>query len=163
MGLVYLEDLAAMVQYWRQVDNYVVMDILGSQCPWGLELARLSDQLVLVTTNELPAIHATQNTRAYFDHKNFSRSRIRLVVNGYTTDVGLDEQAISAALDLKVFQLLLSDFEAVQKSLMESKPVPAGTQVGRSISELAENLTGRKRAPKRHSLFGGLFSMFETS
>ena len=46
---------------------------------------------------------------------------------------------------------------------MESKPVPAGTQVGRSISELAENLTGRKRAPKRHSLFGGLFSMFETS
>jgi len=164
VDLVYeIEDLAAMVQYWRQVYDYVVMDIPGSQCPWGLELARLSDQLVLVTTNELPAIHATQNTLAYFDHKNFSRSRIRLVVNRYNIDVGLDEQEISAALDLKVLQLLPSDFEAVQKSLMEGKPVPAGTQVGRSITELAENLTGRKRAPKRHSLFGGLFSMFETS
>jgi len=156
------EDLAAMVQYWRQAYDYVVLDIPGSQCPWGLELARLGDQLVLVTTNELPAIHATQNTLAYLDHKNFSRSRIRLVVNRYNIDVGLDEQAVAAALELKIFQLLPSDFEAVQKSLMEGKPVPASTKVGRSITELAENLSGRKRAPKRHSLFGGLFSIFET-
>jgi Flp pilus assembly CpaE family ATPase len=87
---------------------------------------------------------------------------MKLVVNRYNTDIGLSSEAIETALDLKVFQHLPSDFESVQKALMEGKPIPAGTKVGRSIAELAEKLTGRTRASKKHSLFGGLFSVFQT-
>ena len=45
---------------------------------------------------------------------------------------------------------------------MEGKPVPAATKIGKGFAELAEKLSGRKREQKQ-SLFGGLFSMFETS
>jgi pilus assembly protein CpaE len=127
----------------------------------GLSLAKLCDELILVTTNELPAVHATQNTLAYLDHRGISRAKIKLVVNRYNTDIGLSSESIEAALDLKIFQHLPSDFESVQKALMEGKPIPSWTKVGKSITELAEKLTGRTIATKKHSLFGGLFSVFQ--
>lgn len=161
--LVYeAEDLIAMVSYWRQIYQFVILDIPGPHDQWGLSLARLCDELLLVTTNELPAVHATQNSLACLEHNGVSRSKIKLVVNRYNTDIGLSSEAIETSLDLKVFQRLPSDFEAVQKALMEGKPVPASTKVGKSIAELAERLTGRKRAHRKPSLFGGLFSVFET-
>jgi hypothetical protein len=46
---------------------------------------------------------------------------------------------------------------------MEGKPIPSWTKVGKSITELAEKLTGRTIATKKHSLFGGLFSVFQPS
>jgi pilus assembly protein CpaE len=155
------EDLTAMVNYWRQLYEFVILDTPGPFGEWGLSLAKLCDELLLVTTNELPAVHATQNALACLDHHGISRSKMKLVINRYNTDIGLSSQAIETALDLRVFQYLPSDFESVQKALLEGKPIPAGTKVGRSIAELAEKLTGRTSAPKKHSLFGGLFSVFQ--
>ena len=155
------QDLVAMTNYWRQLYEFVILDIPGPHSDWGLSLAKVADELLLVTTNELPAVHATQNALARLDHHAISRSKIKLVVNRYNTDIGLSSGAIETALDLKIFQHLPSDFESVQKALMEGKPIPAGTNLGRSIAELAEKLTGRTSAPKKHSLFGGLFSAFQ--
>jgi pilus assembly protein CpaE len=154
-------DLAAMVNYWRQVYDFVILDTPGPQRDWGLSLARLCDEIVLVATNELPAIHATQNTLACLDHNGISRSKVKLVINRFNADIGLAGDAVESALDLKVFHQLPSDYEGVQKALMEGKPVPAGTKVGKGILELAEKLTGRKGQPRKQSLFGGLFSVFE--
>lgn len=163
VDLVYeAEDLAAMVDYWRRLYEFVILDTPGPHRQWGLELAKLSDEVLLVTTNELPAVHATQNSLACLRHNGISPSKTKLVVNRYNTDIGLSSQAIETALDLQVFHHLPSDFEGVQKALMEGKPVPGNSKVGKGIAELAEKLTGRKRAPKNRSLFGGLFSLFET-
>jgi Flp pilus assembly CpaE family ATPase len=63
------EDVAAMVRFWRQFYEFVILDIPGPHGEWGLSLAKLCDELILVTTNELPAVHATQNTLAYLDHR----------------------------------------------------------------------------------------------
>jgi pilus assembly protein CpaE len=156
------QDVSAMVTYWRQLYEFNILDIPGPHDEWGLSLARSCDELLLVTTNELPAVHATQITLARLEFYGVSRSKIKLIVNRYNTDIGLSSEAIETALELKVFQHVPSDFENVQKAMMEGKSVPFGTKVGKSIAELAENLTGRRKTPKKHSLFGGLFSVFQT-
>jgi pilus assembly protein CpaE len=155
-------DVAAMVNYWRQLYQFVILDIPGPFSEWGLSLAKLCDQLLLVTTNEIPAIHATQNTLACLEQNGVNRSKIKLIVNRYNTEIGLSSEAIEAALDLKIFQHLPSDYDSVQKALMEGKSIPPGTKVGKAIAELAGKLTGRTTAIKKHSLFGGLFSVFQT-
>jgi pilus assembly protein CpaE len=156
------EDIAAMVGYWRHLYETVILDIPGAHNEWGLSLARLCDELLLVTTNELPAVHATQNTLACLECGGVDRDKIKLVVNRYNTDIGLSSESIETALELKVFQHLPSDYESLQKALMEGKAVQTGTKVGRAVGELAEKLTGRTGAPKKHSLFGGLFSVFQS-
>jgi len=153
-------DVPAMVGYWRQLYEYSILDVPGPYSEWGLSFARLCDELLLVTTNELPAVHATQNTLARLEDQGVSKSKIKLIVNRYNTEIGLSSEAIEAALDLKIFQHLPSDFESVQRALIEGKAIPASTKVGRSIAELAERLTGRTSAPRKHSLFGGLFNAF---
>jgi pilus assembly protein CpaE len=155
-------DVAAMVSYWRQLYQFMILDIPGPFSEWGLSLAKLCDELLLVTTNEIPAIHATQNTLACLEQNGVSRSKIKLIVNRYNTEIGLSSEAIETALDLKVFQRLPSDYESVQKALMEGKSIPPGTKVGKSIAELAQKLTGRTNTVKKHSLFAGLFSVFQT-
>jgi len=156
------EDITALANYWRGLYEFVILDIPGPHGEWGTSLAKLCDELLLITTNELPAIHATQNTLACLEQGGVNRSKIKLVVNRYNTEIGLSSEAIEAALELKVFEYLPSDYESVQKALMEGKPIPPGTKVGKAIVELAEKLTGRTGAHKKHSLFGGLFSAFQS-
>jgi pilus assembly protein CpaE len=155
-------DVLAMVGFWRQLYEYSVLDIPGPHGEWGLSLARLCDELLLVTTNELPAVHATQNTLARLEDQGVNKSKIKLIVNRYNTEIGLSSEAIETVLELKIFQHLPSDFESVQRALIEGKSIAAYTKVGRSIAELAVNLTGRTSAPRKHSLFGGLFNAFSS-
>ena len=156
------EDIAAMVGYWRQLYEFVILDIPGPHSDWGLSLAKLCDELLLVTTNELPAVHATQNTLACLEYGGVDRSKIKLVVNRYNTEIGLTSESIETALELKVFQHLPSDYDSLQKALMEGKAVQPGSKVGKAVAEMAGRLTGRTVVPKKHSLFGGLFSAFQS-
>jgi len=157
------QDLAALVEYWRKLYAFVVLDIPAPYTAWGLQVARLCDLLMVVTTNELPAIHSTQNAVAYLEHAGVDRGKIRPIVNRYNTDIGLDQQTIETALDLPVYHLLPSDFASIQKALLEGRAVPSNTIIGEGFAQLAQRLTGRGPAPaKKPSLLGGLFSVFGT-
>ena len=76
-----------------------------------------ANELLLVTTNELPALQAAQRALSYLDTNRVGRWKIRLVVNRYLRDVGLSREVIGTALHAEVFETLPSDYEAVQKSL----------------------------------------------
>jgi Flp pilus assembly CpaE family ATPase len=119
----------------------------------------LCDLLMVVTTNELPAIHATQNALAYLEEAGVDRGKFRPIVNRYNTDIGLDQPTIEAALDFPVYHLLPSDYESIQKALLEGRAVPTHTKIGDGFAQLAQRLTGRRPAPtKKPSLLSGLFS-----
>ena len=158
------QDLAALLHYWRQMYSFVLLDVATPYSDWGLALARLCDSLMMVTTNELPAVLATQNALAYLERNGVHRAKVKPIVNRYNTDVGLEQEAIEAALDLPVFHVLPSDYQCIQKALLDGHSIPGNTRVGKSITELAERLAGRTRvASRKPSLLKGLFSMFEPS
>jgi Flp pilus assembly CpaE family ATPase len=113
-----------------------------------------------VTTNELPALHATQRAIAHLERKDIDRSKIKLVVNRYNPDLGLDQEAIETALNVDVFQLLPSDSESLQKALLEGKAVASNTSLGKNFVTLAGRFGGRTAEVKRQSLLSGIFSIF---
>ena len=60
-----------------------------------------------------------------------------------------------------------SDYDTIQKSLFEGKPVAPSTGVGKAIGQIAEKLVGRKSdgkdkkaAGKNGSALSSLFSLF---
>ncbi len=126
--------------------------ILDSPVPlseWQLALGRLCDSLLLITTNELAAIHATRRTLSYLEANGVEKSRIKLVVNRYKEDNGLTKQAIETALKIEVFHILPNEYEGVQKAVLDGKMVQAGSKFGKAILSLCERLTGLERAPKK--------------
>ncbi len=154
-------DAAGLLRYCRRLYDVVVVDSGGAYGDWNIALARLADELLLVTTNELPALHATQRTLAFLGGHGLDPSQIRLVVNRYSADRGLATPAIEEALQGRLFHTLPSDYDAIQKALMDGKPVPIASRFGKSIAALADRLTGRQRPPKSASLLSGLASLFK--
>jgi pilus assembly protein CpaE len=154
-------DAGALIEYCRENYGAVILDVAGPYGDWAEEVARLSDELVLVTTNELPSLHATQRAIAHLERKEIERSKIRLVVNRYNPDLGLDREAIETALNLDVFHVLPTDPDAIQKALLEGKAIASSTPLGKHFSTIADRFGGRKTEAKRQSLLSGIFSIFD--
>jgi len=159
-GIDEAHNAAHLIDFSRSLYEIVIVDTGGAFGQWNLTLARLCDELLLVTTNELPALQATQRTLAYFDRNRVDRAKIRIVVNRYHKDVGLSRDVIESALHTDIYHLVPSDYEDVQKALVEGKSLPPNTPVGRSIIQLAEKLSGKKVAAPvtKSSSLSSLFS-----
>jgi Flp pilus assembly CpaE family ATPase len=120
----------------------------------------VADEVLLVSTNEVASLHAAQRAMMYMDSHRVEMGKVRLVVNRYTKDVGLQSEFCNEALGTEVFHTIPSDPDAVQKSLMDGKPIAAGTQFGKSLSALAERVVEKQEKDKKTAKSGGLLSSF---
>lgn len=150
-------DPTALLAFCRRSYDLTVVDAGGAFGEWNLSLAKLADELLLVTTNELPALHATQRALGYLEGNGLTRSRLRILVNRYPGECGLVAENIQTALETPVFQTLPSDYETLQKALMDGKPVSPGSRFGKSIAELAQRLSGEQQGSRNGSLLSLLF------
>jgi pilus assembly protein CpaE len=156
-----LRDPSPILEYARHAYDVVILDTSSVYTEWNLNCARAANELLLVTTNELPALQAAQRALSYLDTNRIGRWKIRLIVNRYLRDVGLSREVIGTALHTDVFETLPSDYEAVQKALLEGKPIQASTTFGKGIVEIVNRLGG-KSAPgnKKGSSLSGLLGLF---
>jgi pilus assembly protein CpaE len=117
---------------------------------------------VLVTTNELPALQAAQRALSYMDANRVGRWKIRLLVNRYQREIGLSREVIGTALHTEVFEAIPGDYDAVQKALMEGKPVPANTAFGKGLTQVVERLgvRGAGDIEKKSGSLSGLLGLF---
>ncbi len=158
------QDPTAIVGFMRTMYDLIVLDTAGVYGAWNLALAKLCDELLLVTTNELPALQASQRALSYLDQNRIDRSKIRLVVNRYNRDVGLSKEVIETALHEEVFHVLPSDYDSVQRALIDGKPIPVGSALGKAMVQMGERLEQKDpeitKKGASSSTWGGLLSLF---
>jgi pilus assembly protein CpaE len=154
-----LPSAAPIVDYAQSNYEAVVLDCGNAFGTWNLSMAQLADEVLLVMSTDLPSLHATQRVMAYLDQNHVDTSKVKLVLNRTTKDVGLTPENIAKAFGGEVFQILPNDPEAVQRSLMDGKPIPAATAIGKSFSSMADRLMNLKdRSTSKASAKAGLFS-----
>lgn len=134
-----------LLNFWQAQYEAIVLDTAGAQ-PGAVEFIRLADQILLVTTNELVALHATRRSVQYLEKNAIDRRRLRLVVNRYSPATGLKREEVQSALKLDPYVMLANEYEIVQQAVLEGKPVGPGTRFDRGLRALAARLTG-KEAP----------------
>ncbi len=159
-----LHDGSPIVTFSRHLYDTVVVDTHGVYGEWNVSLAKASDELILVTTNELASLQAAQRVLAYLDKNLVDLSKIRLVINRFGAE-GLRRSVVETALEMDVCQTIPDDPGAAHKAIVEGKPIAPGTSFGRSLKEMADNLSGRpeKKPAKKPSVRSGFFSMFSRS
>ncbi len=162
-GIDELQDASPILDYAQNSYETIIVDCGNSYTNWNLSIAYLCDELLIATTNELPSLQAAQRALAWFDQHRVDPSKIRVVVNRYEREIGLSSEMISVALQADIFQLIPSDYEAVQKSQMDGKPLPSGSSAAKGMAALADKIRGKqekigedKKAAK--SGFKSLFS-----
>jgi pilus assembly protein CpaE len=159
-GMSELKDATSIIEYARGTYDLVVLDTGGVYGEWNLSQAQLADEILLVTTNELTSLQAVQRALGYLDANNIGRFKLRLIVNRYDRHTGLSKDVIGTALHMDIFHIMPSDYEAIQKSLMEGKPLGPATSFGKSVIALVDRLAGSSEQPKKSSSLSGLLSLF---
>jgi pilus assembly protein CpaE len=159
-GVSDLKDASAIVEYARGAYDLVVLDAGSVYGDWNLSQAHLSDEILLITTNELTSLQAVQRALSYLDANSVGRYKIRLIVNRYDRHVGLSRDVIGTALHMDIYHLMPTDYDAIQKSLMEGKPLAATTNFGKSVIGLVDRLAGSSEPLKRNTSLSGLLSLF---
>ncbi len=139
----------SFLQFVRQNYGAVVLDSPGPLSDWHLALARSADEVLLITTNELSAVHATLRAVQLLQRAGVDRIRLRLIVNRYEKDNGLAREAIETALKLDVFWTLPNDYAPVQKSVLDGKVVSPHSKLGESMHDLVQKLTGVTQFPRK--------------
>jgi pilus assembly protein CpaE len=165
-GIPQSVDASPILNYARHAYDVVVVDTGSVYGEWNLSQARAATELLLVTTNELPALQSAQRALTYLEANKIGKWKTRLVVNRYQRDVGLNRDVIGTALHTEVFETIPSDYEAVQAALMEGKPVPPTTAFGKGVAQLVQRIGGPNSQPKQPApssgglsgLLGGFFS-----
>jgi pilus assembly protein CpaE len=156
-----LNDPSPILEYARHAYDVIILDAGNVYGDWNLNQARIAQEVLLVTTNELPSLQAAQRALSYLDANRVGRWKIRLLVNRYQREIGLSREVIGTALHTEVFDAIPSDYEAVQKALMEGKPVPANTAFGKALTQVVERLGVRPGdVEKKGSSLSGLFGLF---
>lgn len=159
-GVSDLKDASAIIEYARSAYDLVVLDSGSVYGDWNLSQAQLADEVLLVTTNELTSLQAVQRALSYLDASGVGRWKVRLIVNRYDRHVGLSKDVIGTALHTDIYHLMPTDYEAIQKALMEGKPLAATTNFGKSVIALVERLGGASEPQKKNTSISGLLSLF---
>ena len=160
-GISELKDVTPIINYARDHYDIIILDAGSVYGPWNLSQAYHADEILLVTTNELPALQAAQRALNYLDQSRVGRYKTRLVVNRYNRDVGLSKEVIATALNAEVYHIIPSDFEAIQRGLMEGKPIASNSAVGKGMAQLGDRLAGREETERKtSSTLSGLLSLF---
>lgn len=162
-GMAQLQDATPVIEFARRMYDNIIVDTNGVYGEWNTTLGRLCDELVLVTTNELSALQATQRALAYLEQQRIDRYKLKLVLSRYRTDIGLTRDVINTALQMDVFELIPSDVEAVQRGLLDGRPIVPASPFGRSLKALAHRLSGTELPAvpeKKGSGLTGLLSIF---
>ncbi len=144
-----------LICFWREHYERIVLDLAGVNGV-GSDFLPLCDELLLVTTNELSALHATRRSIECLEVGGIGRDKLKLLVTRYTPATGLKREDVEKALKVAPYALLDNDYEAVQRGVLDGKPVPAGSDFGRSIHTLRERLLGARKADKKRASFFGL-------
>lgn len=144
-----------MLAFWRRHYEAIILDLPGTHSA-GFVFAAICDEVLLVSTNELAALHSTRRCLECLEKVAVDKSRVKLLVTRYTPTLGLKREDVQTALQLEPWALLSNDYEGVQAALLEGKPIGPGSYLGRGIRAIAERLLGKQEAPKKRTPFFGL-------
>jgi pilus assembly protein CpaE len=147
---------AELVAFWKKRYDAVVIDTPDARAAVETGFAALADDVLLVTTNELAALHATRRALGSLQQNMPDRGRLRLILNRYNPATGLKRDDVKTALQVEPFATLTNDYDLLQAAILDGKPAPARSRFGSSIHALSQLLRGRAPAPKKDGWLGRL-------
>jgi pilus assembly protein CpaE len=157
-----LQSALPVIEFARRLYEHVITDVGSIYGDWTVSIAKAADEVLIVSTNELPALQATSRGLQYLEGAGVQKHKIKLVINRFNKEAGLTKEMIEMALHTDVYHLLPSDYETVQRALLDGKVIPTSTPFGKSALALSQNLLGKtgkeQDSPAKKSATSGVFS-----
>ena len=140
--------------------EHVIVDGLRDFSDHAVSTMDLAHQVVLVATQDVPAIRAAARALRIFRRLGYEPGRIKVVLNRYHKRAPVSLEAIHSALGQPVDAVVRNDFPLVESALNHGvmiSELKATAGLTRDIEALSRHLAGLPAGRPRSGLFGRIF------
>ncbi len=153
-------NLMGVIEQARAVYQHVILDIPHQLDTLSLAGLDSADQVFILCDMLLPTIHNTQRTVELLEELEYSKSKLKLIINRFYRSDDISVEEISQHVQLPVHWLLPYDSPLAIEAANEGQAldqVDAKSELARSLVALAQDMAGVEIKPKKKkkfSLFG---------
>ena len=134
----------------RSTYDTVIFDLSGYMEDFAFDLMEASDQVFVVTTQELECLHLGRSKAEALRRSDLAE-KSSVLVNRFQKAHTLKNPEIVDLLGLPVKWQFPNDYKTVQDSIHDARPMKENATLSRALSGFHEALKGAKRqAPKAH-------------
>lgn len=155
------EKVAAVIRFLRQHYDHVIVDGVRDFGDLALAALDLCDRIVLVVTQEVPAVRSAQRCAECFRQIGYDPRRLLLVVNRYQKGSPITREVIEETVGLPVTRLVGNDFQgltrAVNRGVLLWDEAPRSV-VARDVEALASQFQPAAAPPARDSFLKRMFA-----
>jgi pilus assembly protein CpaE len=126
--------------------EYIVIDTNALFDEFTLRTLDESDLILLVLTADLPSIYNSRRCLEVFEKMGYEKEKIRLIMNRYSSNSGVDLQELEKSIDYPVFwKIPNQDYPTAVNSVNQGIPLStlnARSKISQSFRFLTEQVNG---------------------
>jgi pilus assembly protein CpaE len=145
-----------VLAFARTVYPWLVLDLGRNLNAFTLGVLEQIDELYLVTTHEVPALHQAKQMIRFLLDDGYPQANIRLVLNRIPKRPDVTSEELEQMLGVPVFASLANEYHTLQEAYAEGRMVDSGTNLGQGFTRLTAKISGvpETQKKKKFSLFG---------
>jgi pilus assembly protein CpaE len=150
------EQLRQVLGFLRSHYDHALVDLGRSLNPVALSVIEELDEVYLVTTLEVPAMHRAKHIIQTLFDSGFGKDRLRLILNRVPKRVDVTPEELEKMLGLPAYAMLPNDYPSLHDCYSEGKLLGRGSNLAQQLARFAAKLAGvlPEAGKKKFSLFG---------
>jgi pilus assembly protein CpaE len=135
-------ELSKLIQFWRSQYDYIVVDLGHGLTPAVCQLGDAFDSLVLVTTDELPALRLARQFIGALAKLSTDANRLRLVINRMPRRANVAVAELERILEFPIYAAIPNQYRQLSEAYAEARLLDPGSSLGIPLSAFAGKLAG---------------------
>jgi len=151
------DQIRHVLAFARPHYDWTLVDLGRSLSRMALSALEEVDEVCLVTTLEVPALHQSKQIVQTLLDSGYGKNRIRLILNRAPKRLDITPGELEKMLGLPIYASVPNDYPELYETYAEGRMLSRNSELGRQIARLALKLAGMepdKSGKKRFGLFG---------
>jgi pilus assembly protein CpaE len=148
--------LPQLARFWTTHYDFTFLDLGHGTTPALLDVLDSLDTLVLVATNEVPALRQAKDLLQTLAARNFASDRLKLVINRMPKRMQIQLPELERVMGHPIYCTIPNDYERLNEAYSESRLLDPGSDLALQIGGFASRLGGIGVSPKAPRRFFGL-------
>ncbi len=135
------DPFSKILRFMKQIYNYVIVDTTSYLTEVTQSCLDAADLIILITTQDIPAIKNTNQFLSIADASKIERKRILLVMNRYDKRIAISPDRVGASLKQPIVAAIPFEEKFVQNSINRGMPFMVDNKtipVSKSIQQLSD-------------------------
>ena len=142
VGALTPEVIEKIFRFFRAEYDWVLADLGHGFNPFRLSLLTNCNEVYLITTAEIVALHHTQRIVTRLTESGYNPENLRVILNRPPKQFDVTIQELEKMLGARIHGTIVNDYDTLHESYSQGNLAPPATAIGRSITELARRIAG---------------------